>query len=116
MPASSAAATTARVWVASQRDPKLLPPRPTMETVRPDRPSWRCLMAACLSVRGCRRTRDPARFRAEHRGLADARTAWMAAAARLDVPGTRGTAEGARDEERSKHLAIFGSNFAKWKG
>jgi hypothetical protein len=40
----------------------------------------------------------------------------MAAVARLDVPEIRGTAEGARDEERSEHLAIFGRNFAKWKG
>src|SRR6266508_4006624 len=48
MPASRAAATTARVWVASQREPKLLPPRPTTETVRPDRPSWRYLMAAAF--------------------------------------------------------------------
>src|SRR5262245_45608262 len=85
MPASSAAATTARVWVASQRDPKLLPPRPTTETVRPDRPSVGYLMAACLSARGRWRARDPARFRTERRPPTDTRAAWMAAAARLGV-------------------------------
>src|SRR3990172_1730416 len=41
MPASSAWWTTAFDWSKSQRMPKLLQPRPTTETWRPERPRWR---------------------------------------------------------------------------
>ena len=41
MPASIAAFTTAVVPSWSRRRPKLLQPRPTVETVSPLSPSWR---------------------------------------------------------------------------
>src|SRR5262245_62044396 len=44
-PRSSAFATTARVCAWSQRMPKLLQPRPTTETRRPERPSGFVSMA-----------------------------------------------------------------------
>ncbi len=44
IPASSAASTTGRDLSRSSRPPKLFAPRPTTETVRPERPSWRYRM------------------------------------------------------------------------
>src|SRR5262245_8651645 len=41
MPASNAARTTSLVCSCPQRTPKLLPPNPMAETVRPEVPSWR---------------------------------------------------------------------------
>src|SRR5436190_23921366 len=109
MPASRAAQTTARVWAASQREPKLLPPRPTTETVRPDRPSWRYLMAACLSARGCWGARSYAQDR-----MAAALPWTREPGGRLDqsVP-VRARCGGGRRQAGTEHLDIFGPNSEK---
>src|SRR3954468_16477429 len=59
MPRSSAASMTARVPARSRRRPKLLQPRPTAETVRPDAPRGFCRMTP-----GCP-------FRQDHQSMAD---------------------------------------------
>ena len=51
MPASSAASITARVPARSSRRPKLLQPRPTADTVSPERPSGFSCMARRMAAR-----------------------------------------------------------------
>src|SRR5690606_29940637 len=50
MPQSSAASTTACAWAWSMRRPKLLQPRPTTETARPESPSRRYRICMVLTL------------------------------------------------------------------